>query len=74
MEDYIISVGQIEELQTIKDIVALDIIFQRAKSAVIGGRSVILMRENKDGSKYKFEEFTTIEDLEAYRKQVYKFL
>ncbi len=74
MEEYVISVGKIEELQVIKDTVALDIIFQRAKIAIVGGLAAILVRENKDGSSYKFESFTTVEDLENYKRQVYKYL
>jgi len=63
MEDYVISVNKIEDLQMTKDTVALDIIFQRAKSTIV-----------RDGSKDKFEEYTSLEDLEAYKKRVYKFL
>ncbi|MBV4355794.1 hypothetical protein [Pinibacter aurantiacus] len=74
MEDYVISVNKIEDLQMTKDTVALDIIFQRAKSTIVGGCATILVRENRDGSKDKFEEFTSLEDLEAYKKRVYKFL
>lgn len=74
MEDYIINVGQIEELQTINDTNSLDIIFQRAKRTIVGGGIVALVRQQRDGQADRFEEFSTPEDLEAYRKNVYKYL
>ncbi|MFT3822989.1 MAG: hypothetical protein QM731_03680 [Chitinophagaceae bacterium] len=74
MEDYIINVGQIEELQTINDIQSLDQIFQRAKRVVVGGGIVALVRENRSGQADKFDEFSTLEDLEQYKKNVYKYL
>jgi hypothetical protein len=74
MEDYIINVGQIEELQMINDIAGLDSIFQRAKRMVIGGGVVALVRKQRSGQVDRFEEFSTPEDLEAYRKNVYKYL
>lgn len=49
MEDYIINVGQIEELQTINDINSLDIIFQRAKRTIVGGGIVALVRQQRMG-------------------------
>jgi hypothetical protein len=74
MEDYIINVGQVEELQMVNDVASLDNIFQRAKRTVIGGCSVVLVRQQRSGQVDKFEEFSTLEDLEAYRKNVYKHL
>jgi hypothetical protein len=74
MEDYIINVGQIEELQTINDINSLDIIFQRAKRTIVGGGIVALVRQQRNGQTDRFEEFSTPEDLEAYKKNVYKYL
>ena len=74
MEDYIINVGQVEELQTINDIAALDTIFQRAKRTVVSGGIVALVRKQRSGQVDRFEEFSTPEDLEAYRKNVYKYL
>lgn len=74
MEDYIINVRQIEELQTINDTGSLDIIFQRAKRTIVGGGIVALVRQQRDGQTDRFEEFSTLEDLEAYKKNVYKYL
>lgn len=74
MEDYIINVGQIEDLQMINDIAGLDTIFQRAKRIVVGGGIVALVRQQRGGREDRFESFSTLEDLEAYRKNVYKYL
>jgi hypothetical protein len=74
MEDYVINVGKVEEWQTIKDITSLDELFQRAKRTLVGGGTVALVREQRNGEAYRFEEFTTLEDLEAYKKNVYKYL
>ena len=74
MEDYIINVGKVEEMQMIKDISALDELFQRAKRVLVGGGTVALVREQRNGGSYRFEEFTNLEDFEQYKKNVYKYL
>ena len=74
MEDYIINVGKIEEWQMIKDIQSLDEVFRRAKSTLVGGGTVALIREQRNGEVYRFEEFGNLEDLAEYRKNVYKYL
>ncbi len=74
MEDYIINVGQIEELQMINDVTGLDGIFQRAKRTLVGGGVVALVRKQRSGQVDRFDEFSTLDDLEAYRKNVYKYL
>jgi hypothetical protein len=74
MEDYIINVGKVEEWQTIRDISSLDEVFQRAKRTLVGGGRVALVREQRDGAVYRFEEFTNLEDFEQYKKNVYKYL
>lgn len=74
MEDYVIKVGKVEEWQTIRDIASLDEVFLRAKRTVVGGGTVALVREQRNGEVYRFEEFTTLEDLEEYKKNVYKYL
>jgi hypothetical protein len=71
-DEFVISVGQIEELQIINDRTSLDTIFQRAKSTVVCGGNVVLVRKNRSGTADRFESFSTPEDLEAYRKIVYK--
>jgi len=74
MEDYIINVGKVEEWQTIMDIASLDELFQRAKRTLVGGGTVALVREQRNGEAYRFEEFTNLEDLAVYKKNVYKYL
>ncbi|MBS1564431.1 MAG: hypothetical protein JST39_08570, partial [Bacteroidetes bacterium] len=68
MEDYTIYVNQVEEWQTVNDTGALETIFQRAKRNLVGGGTVSLVRRNSNGSNDKFDELSTLEDLEAYRK------
>jgi hypothetical protein len=74
MEDYIINVGKVEEWQMINDITSLDEVFQRAKRVLVGGGIVALVREQRDGSSWKVDEFSSLEDFEKYRENVYKYL
>ena len=74
MDDYVINVGQVEEWQMIKDIAALDELFQRAKRVLVGGGKVALVRELRNGDSYRFEEFTNLDDFQVYRSNVYKYL
>ncbi|HVG15810.1 MAG TPA: hypothetical protein VM935_12645 [Chitinophagaceae bacterium] len=71
MDEFIINVQEIEELQTIKSIAALDNIFTKAKRTITGGMPVWLVRGN---SKEKFDELTTEEQLAEYKAGVYKYL
>lgn len=74
MEDFVIVVNRIEELQMISDRQELELIFDRAKRTIIGGQEVILVRENRDGKKDRFQSFSNEKDFEEYRKQVFRFL
>jgi hypothetical protein len=74
MDDFIINVGKVEEWQMLKDIAALDELFQRAKRVLVGGGKVALVREGRNGDSYRFEEFSNLDDFEAYKKNVYKYL
>ena len=74
MDDYIINVGKVEEWQMINDITSLDEVFQRAKRVLVGGGIVALVREQRDGSSWKVDEFSSLEDFEKYRENVYKYL
>ncbi len=74
MADFIIYVGQIEEYQMLNDRQSLDSIFRKAQSAVVGGEVVALVRKNSNGTEYRFEEISTLEDLNAYKKNVYKYV
>ena len=53
---------------------SLDAIFRKAQSAVVGGEVVALVRKNANGQQYRFEEISTLEDLNAYKKNVYKYV
>jgi hypothetical protein len=74
MEDYTINVTQIEELQTIRDTNELEIILGRAKTAVVNGAKVLLVRKEVSGEVNRFDEIDTLEDLETYRETVFKYL
>ena len=74
MEDYTINVTQIEELQTIRNTDELDNLFSRAKSAVVNGAKVILVRKEASGISNKFDEIDTLDDLESYREKVFRYL
>jgi hypothetical protein len=74
MEDFIISVGKVEEWQMTNDVAALDGLFQRAKKVLVGGGIVALVREQRSGEVYRFEEFNNLEDFEIYKRNVYKYL
>ena len=74
MAEYIIYVGQIEEYQMLNDRQSLDAIFRKAQSAVVGGEVVALVRQNTNGTSYRFEEISTLEDLNTYKKNVYKYV
>ena len=74
MQEYKINVAEIEELQMTKNKRALDRIFRNAKSTVVNGEAVWLTRKQANGIAEKFDELTTAEDLEAYKKSVYKYL
>ena len=74
MTDYTINVSKIEEYQTINNIDELEKIFSRAKSAIVNGAKVILSRKESSGKMNKFDEMDTLEDLDKYRKQVFKYV
>lgn len=74
MEDFVIVVNRIEELQTIRDVQELELIFEKAKRTIIGGQEVILVRESRDGRQDRFQSFSNEQDFEEYRKQVFRYL
>lgn len=74
MKDYTIDVAKIEECQTISNLDELEKIFSRAKSAIVNGAKTILVRKETSGQVNKFAEMDTLEELEKYRKQVFKYL
>ena len=74
MDEYCINVGKVEEWQMINDIASLDEVFQRAKRVLVGGGTVALIREQRDGTSWRVEQFSNLDDFEAYKKNVYKYL
>lgn len=74
MQEFVISVNEIEELQMVKDMDELERIFGRAKSTIVQGEAVILMRENPGGAQHKVDVLTTEADLETYKRSVLKYL
>lgn len=74
MEDFVIVVNRIEDLQATKDLVELELIFDKAKRTIVGGMSVILVRENNKGTQERFNTISSEIDFEEYRKQVFRYL
>ena len=74
MNEYVINVVRIEELQTLKDTGELEKIFSRARSTIVNGEKVILVRKSNKGPAEKFDELSTLEDLDAYKIAVFKYL
>lgn len=73
MEPYIIDVSKLEELQMISDHDELERIFYRAKTTIVNGEKVMLVRKT-DTAGIPFSEFSTLEELEEYRSGVFKYL
>jgi hypothetical protein len=73
MNSYMINVTEVEELQNTTNVAELERIFQKAKSTIVNGEVVILARRQKEKVD-KFDEITTLDDLEEYRKTVFKYL
>lgn len=74
MREFVIDVSRIEELQTLKDTDELERIFSRAQSTIVNGEVVMLVRKDKEGTAQKFDELSTLEDLDRYKKAVFKYL
>lgn len=74
MAEFTINVNEVEDLQTISNVTELNQIFSKAQSTVVQGGTVILMRHTPDGSVYKFDEITTEEEMDNYKKSVFKYL
>ena len=74
MQEYIINVSEIEDLQTLRDTDALDLIFTKAERTIVGGGAVVLQRKSPNAKPERFEEFTNAADLADYKKGFYKYL
>lgn len=73
-QEYTINVQEVEELQTIGDRDALELLFDRARRTVIGGGIVVLVRRSPGGEEARFDELSTEADLDQYRQQVFRYL
>lgn len=74
MTEYLIDVTKIEELQTLNDKHELEKIFEKAKSTIVNGERVLMIRKDRTGASQKFDEFSTLDDLDMYRRRVFKYL
>ena len=74
MAEFTINVNEVEDLQTISNVTELNQMFSKAQSTVVQGGTVILVRRTPDGFVYKFDEITTEEEMENYKKSVFKYL
>lgn len=74
MQPYIINVNVVEELQMIKNTQELDSIFRKAKSTIVNGEKVLLVRSYPDGRSERFDVMTSEDELATYKKSVYKYL
>lgn len=74
MQEYVIHLNEVETLQMIKDNDELDRIFNRAKSTIVQGEKVVLIRTNPDGNSNRVDELTTEQDLVKYKESVMKYL
>lgn len=74
MREYVIDVSRIEELQTLNDKDELENIFARAKSTIVNGEKVLLVRKDKNGRSEKFDELSTEGELQLYRQRVFRYL
>ena len=74
MQSYIINLNQVEELQMIKDSDELERIFNKAKSTIVQGEKVVIMRTDPGGAANKVDELTTEPELEKYKDEVMKYM
>lgn len=74
MREFVIDVSRIEELQTLNDKDELEKIFVKAQSAIVNGEVVMLVRKDKHGIPQKFDELSTLEEIDLYKKTVFKYL
>jgi len=74
MSEYNINVSYIEELQNIGNTSELENILDKAKSKIVQGGIVNLVRKGTDGIISKFDQISTEDDLANYRRSVFKYL
>jgi hypothetical protein len=74
MNEYVVDVSKIEELQVLADTAELEKIFNKARSTIVNGEKLILVRKTGKGPAEKFDEISTLADLQQYKKTVFKYL
>ncbi len=74
MQEYLIDVGKIEDLQTTKNLMELYTIFNKAKSTIVNGEKVVLVRNNREGIADRFDHISNLDDLDQFRRSVFKYL
>jgi len=74
LEDLAAAAAAVAAPVVVNDKDELANIFYRANSTIVNGEKVILVRKNKNGRSEKFDEMSTQEDLEQFRKRVLKYL
>lgn len=74
MQEYIIDVTVIEDLQNTADKDALQNIMARAKSTIVNGEKVVLVRSKNGSAPERFDALTTLEALADYKMSVFKYL
>ena len=70
----IINVREIEELQMIRDSYSLELIFEKARSIVVQGGIVSLVRKQTQGPSEPFEKLDTEDALASYKNAVLKYV
>lgn len=73
MRDFVIDVAQVEEWQTLNDVDELERMFGKAQSAIVNGAKVVFTRKSS-GKSEKFDEMDSLDNLEKYKKGVFKYL
>lgn len=74
MTEYLINAGTIEDLQITHDLIELNKILVRAHSTVIQGGTVVHVRQDAEGTIYRFDEITTEAEVKTYQETVFKYL
>lgn len=74
MNEFTINVTELEGLQMTNGVDDLERIFNKAYKTIIQGGPVVLIRQNPDGTNYKFDEIMIDSEWKAYKEKVFKYL
>lgn len=74
MDEFEINVNQVEDLQITNGMMDLKQILKRAHNIIVQGGTVVLVRNNTDGSSYRVDEITTEIELKTYKDKVFKYM